>query len=162
MQKDFPASSRSFVVRPVVPDDVDLLEQLIVQLAAHHGDRATTNAGRLNADLFGASPWAVALVAEWDGGLLGHAFRVRLYQAHSARRVMELHHLFVVPAARDRGVGTALIRAATQAAEATECARLVVGTHPDNHRAQSFYRKLGFEDAPFGGPRFRLQLSAGM
>ncbi len=162
MQEDSLPSSRSLIIRPAIPDDAHSLAKLIAQLAAHHGDQATTSAERLKADLFAASPWAVALVAERDGGLLGYAFLVRLYQAQFAKRAMDLHHLFVVPNARSSGVGTALIRAATLAAEAGGCVRLVVGTHPDNHRAQSFYRKLGFQDAPPGGPRFRLQLGAGM
>ena len=75
---------------------------------------------------------------------------------------MDLHHLFVVPASRDSGIGKALIRAATIAAEAEGCAQLVVGTHPDNHRAQGFYRKLGFKDSSSGGPKFKLQLGAGV
>ena len=162
MQEASPPSSHSLVIRPAVPDDAQTLTELIAQLAAHHGDRATTNAERLKADLFAASPWAIALVAERDGGLLGYALLVRLYHAQFAKRRMDLHHLFVVRASRDSGIGKALIQAATMAAEAEGCTQLVVGTHPDNHRAQSFYRKLGFQDSSSGGPKFGLQLGAGV
>jgi GNAT superfamily N-acetyltransferase len=162
MQEAPTRSSRSLVIRHANPSDASALAGLITQLAAHHGDQANTDEERLSADLFASSPWAVALVAERDGGLQGYALLVRLYHAQFARRSMDLHHLFVVPAARDTGIGQALIRAATIEAEAEGCAQLVVGTHPDNHRAQSFYRKLGFQDAPPGGPKFRLQLGVGM
>lgn len=162
MQEALPPPSHSLVIRPAVPEDAQPLTELIIQLAAHHGDRATTNAERLRADIFSASPWAIALVAERDGGLLGYALLVRLYNAQFAKRGMDLHHLFVVPASRDSGIGEALIRAAKMTAEAEGCAQLVVGTHPDNHRAQSFYLKLDFQESSSGGPKFKLHLGAGM
>jgi ribosomal protein S18 acetylase RimI-like enzyme len=161
MQEDRPRSGPSLLVRHAVPDDTTSLAELIVQLAAHHGDQATTDGASLRVDLFSSSPWAIALVAELGGNLLGYALLVRLYRAQFATRMMDLHHLFVVPAARGTGAGTALIRAARVEAEAQGCAQLVVGVHPDNIRAQGFYRKLGFQDAPPGGPRFRLELEAG-
>ena len=128
MQENPLVSSPLFVVRPAIPDDTHLLAELIGQLAAHHGDQATTNAEHLRADLFATSPWAIALVAERDDGLLGYAVLVRLYQAQLAKRAMDLHHLFVLPAARGSGVGTALICSAKLAAKAEGCARLMVGT----------------------------------
>ena len=161
MQQDASNSIHSLVVRRATKEDAKALAGLITQLAAHHGDQANTSEERVEADLFASSPWAITLVAEQDRKLLGYALLVRLYRAQFAKRSMDLHHLFVVPAARYSGVGQALIRAATAAAEAEGCAQLVVGTHPDNHRAQSFYRKLGFQDSSPGGPKFRLQLGAG-
>ena len=160
MQEDASSSIHSLIIRHASREDASALAGLITQLAAHHGDQADTNEERLEADLFASPPWAVALVAEQDRKLLGYALLVRLYRAQFSRRSMDLHHLFVVPASRDFGIGKALIRAARTAAEAEGCAQLVVGTHPDNHRAQSFYRKLGFQDSSSGGPKFRLQLGA--
>lgn len=154
-------SDHSLVIRHAVPDDADALAGFINRLAAHHGDQATTDEDSLRADLFTSSPWAVALMAELNGCLLGYALLVRLYRAQFAARVMDLHHLFVMPEARGSGIGEALIRAARAEAEAEGCTQLVVGTHPDNHRAQEFYRKIGFQEALPGGPKFRLQLGAG-
>jgi GNAT superfamily N-acetyltransferase len=146
------------IVRHAVPDDAEPLAGLIGRLAAHHGDHATTDADRLRTDLFASPPWATALVAEAAGILVGYALLVRLYRAHYASRALDLHHLFVLPEARHAGVGRALVRAARAEAEAQGCARLLVGTHPDNRRAQSFYRTLGFADRPAGGPKFELAL----
>jgi ribosomal protein S18 acetylase RimI-like enzyme len=160
MQEDLHRSGHSLVVRHAVPDDAAALVGLIIRLAAHHGDRATTDEDRLRTDLFGSSPWAIALVAERDGNLLGYALLARLYRAHFAARIIDLHHLFVLPEARNSGIGEALIQAAKIEAEAQGCSHLVVSTHPDNHRAQGFYRKLGFQDASPGGPKFRLPLVA--
>jgi GNAT superfamily N-acetyltransferase len=145
-------------VRRAIPDDAEALAGLIGQLAAHHGDRATTDADHLRADLFASPPWATALVAEDTEKLIGYALLVRLYHAQFAARALDLHHLFVVPEARSSGVGRALVQAARAEAEAQGCARLMVGTHPDNYRAQSFYRTLGFVDRPPGGAQFELPL----
>lgn len=159
---DPPRSNHSLVIRHAIPDDASALAGLIIQLAAHHGDQAATDENRIRADLFTALPWAVAIVAELGGKLLGYALLVRLYRAQFAARAMDLHHLFVVPEARSSGVGEALIGAAKIEAETEGCAQLVVGTHADNYRAQAFYRKLGFQDASSAGPKFRLQLGVGI
>lgn len=146
------------IVRHAVPDDAEALVGLIGQLAAHHGDHATTDADRLRADLFASPPWATALVAEEAGTLIGYALLVRLYRGQDAARALDLHHLFVAPEARHAGIGRTLVQAARAEADAQGCARLLVGTHPGNHRAQSFYRSLGFADRPPGGPQFELPL----
>ena len=59
------------LLRRAVPDDAPALADLIGQLAAHHGDQATTDAAALRADLFGPSPCATALVAEDGTSLVG-------------------------------------------------------------------------------------------
>ncbi|GJD63116.1 GNAT family N-acetyltransferase [Methylobacterium frigidaeris] len=157
---DNPSRMRTaIVIRHAVPDDAEALAGLICQLAAHHGDRATTDAETLRSDLFASPPWATALVVEREQGLTGYALLIRLYRAQYAARAMDLHHLFVAPAARGSGAGRSLVNAARTEAEAQGCARLVVGTHPDNHRAQSFYRMLGFAALSPGGPRFELPLA---
>lgn len=155
------ATARTPLLRRAVPNDAPALADLIGQLAAHHGDRATTDAAALRADLFGPSTWATALVAEDGTSLVGYALLVRLYRAQEAARIMDLHHLFVAPGARCAGIGRRLIRAAEAEARAQGCVRLVVGTHPDNHRAQSYYRMLGFTDRPPGGPGFARSLVPG-
>lgn len=105
-------------VRHATPADAGALVQLIGLLAAHHGDCATVTRDSVTADLFASPPWATALMADGDSDTLGYALLVRTYRAQFARRVMDLHHLFVVAEARGRGVGTALVRAAAREAEA--------------------------------------------
>lgn len=148
------------VVRRAIEDDAGALAGLVALLAAHHGDHATTDETILRTDLFASPPWATALVAERERRLVGYALLVRLYRAQYAARAMDLHHLFVAPEARRSGIGRALIQAARAEAEAQGCVRLMVGTHPDNHRAQALYRNLGFSDRPPGGPQFELRLDA--
>ncbi|BAQ49728.1 hypothetical protein Maq22A_1p37775 (plasmid) [Methylobacterium aquaticum] len=56
MDEEPGATARTPLLRRAVPDDAPALADLIGQLAAHHGDRATTDAAALRADLFGPSP----------------------------------------------------------------------------------------------------------
>ena len=148
-------------IRPVRRSDVPRLLEMIGALAAHHGDAATATARTLDRDLFGSSACARALVADRDGQVLGYALLAIYPHLHFGRRVMELHHLFVDDSARGNGVGRHLVAAAVEEARRQECAHLVVGTHPDNQRAQQIYSALGFQAQESGGPRFRLDLPAG-
>ena len=79
---------------------------------------------------------------------------------HLGRRVMTLHHLFVEDGLRGNGIGRHLVAATVAEARRQECAQLVVGTRPENIKAQALYRSLGFLPQDSGGPRFHLDLPA--
>jgi ribosomal protein S18 acetylase RimI-like enzyme len=78
----------------------------------------------------------------------GEAFGfVQLYPSFSsvsARRIWILNDLFVIPAARKRGVGRALLTAAAEHGRSTGAVRLVLSTATDNRTAQSLYEAYGF------------------
>jgi aminoglycoside 3-N-acetyltransferase I len=63
---------------------------------------------------------------------------------------MFVYELGVAPAARMRGVATALVRALAELARERGCYGMWVGTEPDNVAAQATYRRAGAtEEAPF-------------
>jgi aminoglycoside 3-N-acetyltransferase I len=63
---------------------------------------------------------------------------------------MFIYELGVVPAARRRGVATALVRSLAEIARDRGCYGMWVGTEADNEAAQGTYRKAGAtEEAPF-------------
>ena len=62
-----------------------------------------------------------------------------------------LNHLEVAAGWRDRGVGTALIRAVESAAVRRGHRRLLLGVTPENARAKRLYRRLGYTRWP-GSP----------
>lgn len=96
-------------VRHATPADAQVLVRLISLLAAHHGDRASVGVDSVIADLFSASPWATALVAEGGAGVVGYALLVRTYRAQFARRVMDLGS---VRSGARRGAGSPAMAAA--------------------------------------------------
>lgn len=145
-------------VRPARPDDVPHLAAMVAALAAHHGDTATLTEDDLHRDLFGPPPWLTVLVAEDKGTVIGYAALCPLMQLQFGARGMDMHHLFVEPAHRGRGVGQALVAACRTAATQARCRYLSVGTHPDNHAAQAFYERQGFQRRDGSFPRFALRL----
>jgi aminoglycoside 6'-N-acetyltransferase I len=61
--------------------------------------------------------------------------------------VAYLEGWFVVPAARGRGVGRALIAAAEEWGRAQGCCEFASDAHPDNEVSAAAHRALGFVEA---------------
>lgn len=146
-----------FSIRAARRDDIPALVAMIGQLAAHHGDRASTDAETLLRDAFATPPWIEILVAQAPVGLIGYTVLCPLYRAQFGQRGLDMHHLFIAEHWRGKGVGRALIAAMLARARAQGCAYVKVGTHPDNFAAQEFYRARGFQLAS-PGPPFGLSL----
>lgn len=71
----------------------------------------------------------------------------QLYPSFSSgamRRIFILNDLFVAPAGRRRGVGTALLEAAAQYGRQAGATRLALSTELTNQTAQSVYEKAGW------------------
>ena len=69
------------------------------------------------------------------------------------RGVPDLSDLFVTPARRKQGVGTAMIAACEELARARGFTQLSLAVNPDdNPRALALYLRLGFR--PTGGPKY--------
>jgi GNAT superfamily N-acetyltransferase len=147
-----------FVLSPAVVQDVESLADLIGQLAAHHGEAAQCSADHLRDFGFSGAPWVQFLVAEQGAELIGYACLTRRVQVSFARRIVDLHHLFIKQEHRGAGVGRALVAAARQGAQEAGAAVLTVGAQPGNPRAQGFYRDLGFRVARQGAVQFFLPL----
>ena len=79
---------------------------------------------------------------EGEGRMLGFAHFCPQRNPLRVGRVMYLHDLYVTPAARGRGVGELLLRAAEQAGRAAGCFRMRWATRADNTVAQKLYDRL--------------------
>lgn len=146
------------LVRRVEGRDIPVVLGLVRTLAEFHDDAATITEHSLSRDALGDIPWVTLLVAEFDGQVIAYTAMSPLVQLQFAMRGMDMHHLCVAEEFRGQGVGAALITAAKEEARAQGCAYLSVGTHPDNHTAQSVYLRAGFERRDPTGPRFRILL----
>lgn len=76
------------------------------------------------------------------GEQLGFATLFWYWQTLSAARAALMNDLFVVPEARGRGVGRALIEECRRRSREHGAAELVWETAPDNETAQRLYRSL--------------------
>lgn len=85
-----------------------------------------------------------ALLAESaDRALLGYAVLVEIAFTYDLRADCRLKELYVNPAARGMGVGTALMQAALTHAKSRGCGRLKWDVLPGNENARQFYRRFG-------------------
>jgi GNAT superfamily N-acetyltransferase len=125
-------------------DEAAILAELANDLNDHVGVSGRPfTAARIRADGFGADALFTPLVAELDGAVVGYAFFSPGYNTDLAARSMWLHDIFVVPAARGRGVGRALMGAVAAETVRLGYASLDWGVHRLNTGALEFYSRLG-------------------
>jgi len=131
-------------VRPARQADAAVLAEMANDLNDHvgvHGRPFTPD--RVLSDGFGPEAAFTPLVAELDGVVAGYAFFTVGYNTDVAARTVWLHDISVVPEARGRGVGRALMAAVAAEALRVGCAALEWGVHTGNVAALAFYRRLG-------------------
>ncbi|GIW12511.1 MAG: N-acetyltransferase [Dehalococcoidia bacterium] len=134
-------------VRSARPEDSPAIVQLILELAEYEQLRhhAQPDAERLREHLFGPQPFAEALVAEAEGGIIGYALFFPTYSTFRTQPGLYLEDLYVQPAYRRRGIGTALIASVAACAVARGCTRLEWSVLTWNASAIRFYEQLGAE-----------------
>lgn len=129
-------------IRPARPDDAPTLLALVRALAAY--ERAPDAVVATEADFErGLGTEMDALVAEEEGAALGFALFFPTWSTWRGRPGIHLEDLFVVPEARGRGVGAALLSAVAAEAVRRGCARLEWQVLDWNEPALAFYRSLG-------------------
>jgi ribosomal protein S18 acetylase RimI-like enzyme len=89
---------------------------------------------------------AIVLVARRAGQPLGVAICFTSYSTFSARPVLNIHDLAVVPEARGQGVGRALLSAVESAALSRRCGKVTLEVREHNARARRLYEHIGFAD----------------
>jgi carbonic anhydrase len=87
-----------------------------------------------------AAPTGALLLAEEKGGYVG-CVGVRQF----SDGIGEIKRLYVIPAARGRGVGGLLAKGIVAAAKQLGYTRLLLDTLPSMKKAQSLYVSLGFK-----------------
>jgi N-acetylglutamate synthase-like GNAT family acetyltransferase len=131
-------------IRPARRSDCRAVARMIEELAKHHGDVPLISEDALRASVFTTEPWLTILVAEREERLVGYAGLVRGFKLHFGQRTLDLHHLYIAPNMRGKGVGRQLIDASVGTARALDCSELTVGTQSHNTAAQNAYSACGF------------------
>jgi GNAT superfamily N-acetyltransferase len=132
-------------IRPAEPADVRLVAELIRQLAKFEKleHEVVLTEELLMAGLFGARPFAEALLAEEDALPIAFALFFHSFSTFLARPGMYLEDLFVLPDHRGRGVGRALLAHLAHLAIERGCGRLEWAVLNWNQEAIRFYERLG-------------------
>ena len=138
-------SDTSLELRPAAPADIPLLLDLIKERAVYEKEpeaaKATPN--QVHAGLFGDSPTAEAVVAEWDGEPAGFALFFHNYSTWTGKPGLYLEDLFVREHLRGKGVGKALLLHLASIARERGCGRMEWSVLDWNTPAIEFYEALG-------------------
>lgn len=126
-------------IRPAVAGDGQILNDMVRELAVHHGYEKNFVATPQDYEKFLADPNALngALIAEWNGEPAGCATWQRAYQTFLGRETIYLEDISVMPAFRRRGIATALLRAVARLAvdrKAAAVSWLMMGWNTDARR----------------------------
>ena len=143
------------IIRPIAPGDNAALARAVRDTLAEFGaakpgtayyDEATDHLY----ELFSQTPRSAYFVAELNGEVLGGGgiFPTQGLPADT----VELVKLYLLPAARGRGVGKALIAHCFEAARVNSYARVYLETTDELTQAIPLYERLGFTylSAPLG------------
>ena len=140
-----PSLVPGFSIRPARPEDVELLVNLVLELAVYEEleqhARATPDDFRRH--LFGVRPAAEAAVAEVSGEPVGFALWFSTFSTFRGQPGLYLEDIFVKPGFRGRGIGKGLLAAVARQAVERGCGRLEWSVLDWNAPAIGFYRSLG-------------------
>lgn len=132
-------------IRPARADDVATLHSLILALAEYEklAAQVVGTVDDLRRELFSEQPVIEAVLASEGERPLGFALYFHNYSTFLARRGLYLEDLFVVPEARGRGIGKALIQHCARLAVERGCGRFEWAVLDWNQPAIDFYQSIG-------------------
>jgi len=142
--------STSLRIEPARPHDAAVLMGLVRELAQfeklEHQVVATEQ--QMRDELAASRPVIEAVLARQGTEAVGFALYFHNYSTFLGRRGLYLEDLYVVPQARGRGVGRALITFLAALARQRGCGRFEWTVLDWNQRAIEFYRSIGAEVLP--------------
>ncbi|WP_082122277.1 MULTISPECIES: GNAT family N-acetyltransferase [Frankia] len=135
-------------IDPAVPDDVEAMAGLMEELDTFYGATPTqprdAQVAQIKKLVFGTPPAAQVLLAHNNGHLIGMAAYSYLWPAAGVTHSLFLKELYVVEAARRKGVGRLLMNRLHEIAVAQNCSRVEWMTDMTNIAARRFYEACGF------------------
>ena len=147
---DCDETAMSFHIEPARAQDTAILHSLVRGLAEYERlvHQMVGTEAQLRDELFGDHPVIEAVIGWEAGRAVGFALFFHNFSTFLARRGLYLEDLFVLPDARGRGYGKALIRHLARLAVARECGRFEWAVLDWNRPAIDFYRALGADLLP--------------
>lgn len=136
--------SAGLVIRPAEEKDAHTVLGFVRELARYEkliGEVQATEQD-IREHLFGPDPAAHVLLAFYDGAPVGFCLYFRNFSTFLGKPGLYLEDLFVTPAHRGTGIGTALLSRLARIA-ATEGYGRVDWAVLEWNPAQEFYRKIG-------------------
>jgi len=146
--EQFEDPSVALMIRPALASDGQSIGNLARQFASYLSELGDLTDFKLTAhaylrDGFGPKPAFAGLVAEDQGKVIGYLLYHFGYDSDRAARNMHVVDLYVDRAARNQGVGRALMARAASIAREAGTEELIWSVYQSNTIAAAFYEKLG-------------------
>ncbi len=138
-------SSPKLRIRPGTPRDIPAIVSLIRGLAKYErlSRWCRTDARRLRRDGFGRHRYFETLICTRAGRAIAFALYYFAYSTFSSSPVLFIEDIFVLPAERGGGAGTALMKSLARVAVRKRCRQMEWIVLDWNKPAIRFYRRLG-------------------
>ncbi|AVF42236.1 GNAT family N-acetyltransferase [Pandoraea apista] len=135
----------SLNIRAATADDVGAIHGLMQELAVFEKllDIFEATPESVREALFGKTPAAECLMAEWNGKAVGYALFFHNFSTFLGRRGLYLEDVYVQPSMRGKGVGQALLRRLARIAVERQCGRFEWTVLDWNQPAIDFYTSQG-------------------
>jgi ribosomal protein S18 acetylase RimI-like enzyme len=138
----------AITIRPALATDAQDIGRLARQFADYLSSLGDQTEFKLNAeaylrDGFGKQPAFSGIVAEDGGKVAGYLLYHFGYDSDAAARNLHIADLYVEHGARQRGIGSALMKTVAGIAVEAGAHELIWSVYPSNDLAAAFYEKLG-------------------
>jgi GNAT superfamily N-acetyltransferase len=132
-------------IRAATVNDAGLLCRLIRELAEYERELhcVVIQEEDILRDGFGPHPRFRALIADWEGEPAGYALFFTVYSTWEGKPGLFLEDIFVRPAFRQKGIGTALLANVARLARDENCYGMRWEVLDWNQPAISLYESLG-------------------
>ena len=136
------------IIRAALPSDAESIGNPARQFASYLRELGDLTQFQLTTDAylrdgFGTQPAFAGLVAEDQAKVIGYLLYHFGYDSDRAARNMHVVDLYVDRAARNQGVGKALMARAASIAREASAAEMIWSVYQSNTIAATFYEKLG-------------------
>lgn len=132
-------------IRPAKLADCSQIYDFIMELAVYEklAHEVVATAEKLAQTLFGPTPYAEVLIAEYAGQPVGYALFFHSYSTFNAQPGLYLEDIYVQPAMRAKGIGKAIMIHLARLALERGCARFEWSVLDWNAPSIAFYRSIG-------------------
>ncbi len=148
------------LIRRAERADAPVIQSLLQEQAAHHGEALERGVEALERYGFGPAALFRTLLAERGEEPLGFALYYPDFSTLRGRPGVMLQDIYVRPEARGLGMGRRLLAAVMRDAQDWDASFLTLMLDRDNHAARSFYARHGF--APRGDYDMLILEGAGL
>ena len=145
MEESFLIMANNFRISPANASDVATILDLIGQLAVYEKleHMVTGSEAMLTEALFGKTPSCQCVLARANDVPVGFALFFTTFSTFLCKPGLYLEDLFVIPSARGKGVGKALLKHLAALAQQRGCGRLEWRVLDWNTPSIEFYKSLG-------------------